>query len=127
MSPRRVATLIVDDQDDIRLLLRLTIEAANDGLVVAGEAGDGLSALELVEALAPDVVVLDHMMPGMTGLHVARELRQRHPELPIVLFTAYLDADLEHAARAVGIDACLDKTQLSQVPATLGRVTEPAA
>ncbi|MCA1711492.1 MAG: response regulator [Actinobacteria bacterium] len=59
--------LIVDDDADMRFLVRMTIEIANEGLSVAGEAATGDEALRSISSDRPGVVVLDYRMPGLTG------------------------------------------------------------
>ena len=114
-----ISTLIVDDQPDIRLLLRVIINASNNGLVVAGEAGSGTDALELVETVDPDVIVLDQMMPGMTGLEVAEQILSRRPDQVIVLCTAFLNDEIREKAAALGIAGCIPKSDARLVPARL--------
>src|SRR5947209_10065646 len=81
--------LIVDDEEDMRALVRATIEIANEGLTVAAEAADGESAVDIVRAERPEVVVLDHRMPGISGLDTARRILAEHPEQAIVLFSSF--------------------------------------
>ena len=114
-----ISTLIVDDQPDIRLLLRVIINASNNGLVVAGEAESGTDALELVETLDPDVIVLDQMMPGMTGLEVAEQILSRRNEQVILLCTAFLNDEIRAKAKEVGIAGCIPKADARLVPARL--------
>ena len=114
-----ISTLIVDDQPDIRLLLRVIINASNNGLVVAGEAESGTDALELVETLDPDVIILDQMMPGMTGLEVAEQIMSRRPEQIIVLCTAFLNDELREKAKELGVAGCIPKADARLVPARL--------
>ncbi|HEX8003855.1 MAG TPA: response regulator transcription factor [Mycobacteriales bacterium] len=118
--------LIVDDEEDMRFLVRAVIEAANHGLSVSGEAADGAEAIERWRAERPEVVVLDHRMPDMTGLEVAERILAEHPEQSIVLFSAYLDEDTMDAARRLGVDACLAKTDYGRLPETLWRLAPPA-
>jgi CheY-like chemotaxis protein len=115
----RVGTLIVDDEADLRLLIRLAIEGRNEGLYVSGEAADGESALEQIDDLDPDVVVLDQMMPGMDGIETASRMLEGRPNQRIVLFTAFLDAELQRKAAGVGIEACMSKSELKQLPEVL--------
>src|SRR5215212_8080721 len=61
-------------------------------LEVVGEASDGLAALESAEALLPDVVVMDLLMPGMDGIAATAELKQRHPEIEEDRITAAMEA-----------------------------------
>ena len=113
--------LVADDEPDIRELARVYLEL--DGFEVVGEAVDGPEALDRYIALNPPPVpaalVLDNRMPGLTGLQVASMILERHPDQVIVLFTAFLDDDVEREARAIGVGACLDKLQAADLPATL--------
>lgn len=117
-----VGALIVDDEEDIRLLIRLTVDGANQGLHVKGEAEDGPQALEIIDELDPEVVILDQMMPQMSGLETAKQILSRRPEQKIVFCSAYLDARLRSQARELGITHCLSKDQIDKVPATLMEV-----
>lgn len=114
-------TLIVDDDEDMRFLLRAVIERANEGLQVAAEAGGADEALTQWRAVQPDVVLLDHRMPGMTGIEVAARILAEHPEQSIILFSAYLDDDLVSKADALGIRACISKDRYDDIPDALWR------
>src|SRR5688572_5263230 len=98
-----IATMIVDDEPDIRMLMRMTLDAANEGLFVCGEAADGAEAVDLAGAVGPDVVVVDQRMPGMSGLETAIALRANQPDQRIVLCSAFLDAELRAEGEQVGI------------------------
>src|SRR5436305_11191950 len=80
--------LIVDDDDDMRFLLRVLIEAANEGLAVAGEARTAAEAFEQWRMQEPDVIVLDNRMPDRNGLDVAAEMLAERPDQSIILFSA---------------------------------------
>ena len=110
-----IRTLIVDDEPDLRLMLRLAIERRNEGLTVAGEASAGQEALAVVDDVDPKVIVLDQMMPGMDGLETATRILEKRPGQLIVLYSAFLDADLEAQADAVGITACLRKGRAKEL------------
>jgi len=114
-------TLIVDDEDDIRLLVRLTIERASEPLEIVGEAGSGEQAVECWRATRPDVILLDYRMPGMSGLDAAEMILAEQPDQSIVLFSAFLDDRALGRASALGIRAILDKRDLGDVPETLLR------
>ncbi len=117
MSKLRV--LIVDDEDDMRALLREMIQIANEGLSVAGEAVDGDEALRRWREDRPDVVLLDQRMPGMSGLETAERMLQESPNQAVVLFTAYLDPEIQRAAETVGVRACVSKVDARKVIARL--------
>jgi two-component system alkaline phosphatase synthesis response regulator PhoP len=90
--------LVIDDEAPIRLLCRVNLEA--EGMEVL-EAGDGPSGLEAARREAPDVVLLDVMMPGLDGWRVAEELLEdpRTSAIPIVFLTAR--AELRDRARGL--------------------------
>ncbi len=93
--------LIVDDEPLARERLKLLI-GQFPGHAVVGEAGDGRSALKLVDETRPDVMLLDIRMPGMDGLQVARALADK-PLPPAIIFTT---AFSEHALSAFDTSAC---------------------
>jgi CheY-like chemotaxis protein len=114
-----IGALIVDDQEDIRLLMRLLIDAANEGLFVRGEAASGPEALDNIDALDPDVVVLDQMMPGMSGLEAAAIISRRRPGQRMILCSAYLDDDLHHRAEQAGFTVIMTKGDIDQIAEAL--------
>jgi two-component system chemotaxis response regulator CheY len=77
--------LVVDDAADIRLLVRLYVEA--HGHAVVAEAADGRQAIEMAETHAPEVVVLDVMMPVMSGLDALPQIRTACPDAVIVMYS----------------------------------------
>jgi CheY-like chemotaxis protein len=111
--------LIVDDEEDMRALVRATIEIANEGLTVAGEASDGEAAVERWRAERPEVVVMDQRMPGVNGLETAERILGEQPDQAIVLFSSYLDPDVMAEARRMGIRVCLSKDNIRQLPDVL--------
>lgn len=115
----RIGALIVDDEDDLRLLVRLAIDAHNQGLYVSGEASSGLDALGQLVETEPSVVVLDQMMPGMDGLETAGRMLALRPNQRIVLFSAFIDRELEAAALSSGIMKCLRKDDVGSLPKLL--------
>jgi CheY-like chemotaxis protein len=89
--------LIVDDEPDIRLVVR--VFATSMGHDIVAEAADGHRAIELARQHQPDVIVLDVMMPGMTGLEALPELRGACPDATIVIYSV-LATDSKDAALA---------------------------
>jgi DNA-binding NarL/FixJ family response regulator len=85
MTPIRV--LIVDDHPVVRRGLRVLLEV-QDGIVVAGEAGDGAAALALAAELTPDVVLLDLKLPGMDGHAVLTELKAAGSTARVLVLTS---------------------------------------
>jgi two-component system chemotaxis response regulator CheY len=113
--------LVVDDDADMRFLARSVLEGS--GIEVAGEAADGVEALAKLEELnpppIPTVVLLDNQMPGLTGLEVAEQILRERPEQIIVLFSAYLDADIIAKAKLLGIASCVSKNDAMDLPEIL--------
>jgi DNA-binding NarL/FixJ family response regulator len=93
--------LVVDDHEVIRLGLRMMLE--NTDLTVAAEATSAAEALAAVEKSVPDVVLLDIRMEGGDGLNTLGRLKLDHPDLPVVLFSAYDNPT--YIARAVALGA----------------------
>jgi two-component system, OmpR family, alkaline phosphatase synthesis response regulator PhoP len=105
------AVLIVDDEQHIRLLIEQTLEELLDEDVELFTAGDGDEALGVIAAQRPDLVFLDVMMPGRSGLDVCRAVRA-DPELAdshIVLLTAKGQAHDREEGLAAGADEYLTK------------------
>jgi DNA-binding NarL/FixJ family response regulator len=115
----QIGAFIVDDQEDVRLLVRMIIEAADHGLFVSGEAASGQEAMELLEETDPAVVVVDEMMPGLSGIQTATLILRRRPGQRIILCTAYLDDDLIERANAAGIQVCVPKEHAGQLPGAI--------
>lgn len=113
MEPIR--TLIVDDDPDLRFVLRRAIERRDDGLVVAGEAATGDEALDQLDLVDPHVIVLDQMLPGMDGLETAVRILDRRPGQLIVLCSAFLDPHLRTRAAEAGVTACAQKGRAKEL------------
>ncbi|HVM72117.1 MAG TPA: response regulator transcription factor [Anaerolineales bacterium] len=85
-----IRVLLVDDQTLIRQGIRLLLEIEPD-IQVVGQAADGRAALERVEALHPDVVLMDVRMPEMDGVTATRSLSANHPEVKVIILTTFED------------------------------------
>lgn len=101
-----VRVFVVDDHAVVRRGLRAYLESV-DSMEVVGEAADGQAALEQIAALAaaggaPDVVLMDLLMPGMDGVSATAAITERYPELPVVAMTSFTQADLVHGALQAG-------------------------
>lgn len=112
--------LIADDEIDMRMLVRVVLESAKRGIEVVAEAVDGDHAVTSFNELdvpdEPDVVILDNRMPGRTGIEVARQMLEQWPDQKIVLFSAFLNADLQREARDLGVAACVSKEEVTRLP-----------
>src|SRR4051812_11422305 len=99
MSKKRI--LIVDDNSAVRSLVRQAFELEPD-FEIAGQAENGLEALEKAATLRPDLVVLDLSMPVMTGLDAAPQLKKRVHQVRIILFTVQEGSEIDRLAFAAG-------------------------
>jgi DNA-binding NarL/FixJ family response regulator len=97
-TTRGVRVLTVDDQVLFRRVARDVIDAT-PGFETIGEAASGDEGLEAVERLAPDLILLDVRMPGISGIEVARRLAATHPELVVILISIEERVDVPSAAQ----------------------------
>ena len=95
-----IRLLLADDQQMVRAGFRLVLDAQPD-MSVVGEANDGAEALQLVDELAPDVVLMDIRMPVLDGLGATEKIMTSHPEAKILVLTTFdLDEYVHSALRA---------------------------
>jgi NarL family two-component system response regulator YdfI len=96
-----IRLLIVDDHMIVREGLRMICDTLAQ-VAWVGEARDGREALDRVEVLAPDVVLLDLKMPEMDGIAALEQLRNSHPEVAVIILTTYQDDDLMRRGLSLG-------------------------
>ena len=107
--PPPVRVMVVDDT--LRVRNMLTSMLALDGFEVVGSSCSGREAIAMIETLDPDVVVIDYKMPGMDGLETARRVCESRPAQIMIMYSAFIDPQLQEAAEAAGIAVCLDKLE----------------
>lgn len=90
MSDQQLRVLLCDDHELVRVGLRSLLEA-EPGYDVVGEAGDAETAVQLASELHPDVVLMDVRLPGRSGIEACRDIRSAHPEIAVIILTAYAD------------------------------------
>ena len=112
--------LIADDEQPARNELCFQLERFND-IEVVDQAVDGLQAVSLAESLAPDVVLLDVQMPGLTGFEVARRLLERGVESHVVFVTAYDQYAIE-AFDVSAVDYLLKPVEPTRLAQSIQRV-----
>lgn len=101
MSTRAIGVLVVDDHKLFREGLIALLNAAPETAVV-GEAGTGAEAIAQVQALSPDVVLMDIQMPDMNGMEATRRILADHPAIGVIMLTMLEDDDSLFAAMCAG-------------------------
>jgi two-component system vancomycin resistance associated response regulator VraR len=100
--------LIADDSSSVRDVIRTFLRDHKE-IEICGEAADGLETLEKAQRLKPDLVLLDLVMPEINGAEVASILKNKMPNIRIILFTMYTERIGKFLSSAIGVDAVLSK------------------
>ena len=101
--------LVADDSETVLLMLQRRLEMEGYDVVTAT---DGVEAMERLRELAPkepDIILLDAMMPNMSGTEVLEEIRGQGSKVPIVMISAHLDAQEPDRMRSLGATDCIPK------------------
>jgi DNA-binding NarL/FixJ family response regulator len=105
-----VPVLVVDDQPPFRTAAKSVVRVT-PGFEVVGEAETGEEALELVEQLHPQLILMDINMPGINGIETTRRIIEAHPEIKVILLSTYVADDLPADARTCGASAYVNKEE----------------
>ncbi len=117
---KKVKVLIADDHRDFRRIVHEFLDRIPNVSVI-GEAGDGNEAVEKVEKLIPDVVLMDISMPHMNGLEATRIIKQRWPDTKVLIATTYDDPMYRKQALEARADGFILKGSLKpSLEATFG-------
>jgi len=101
--------MIVDDHPVVREGFTQLFQLV-EGIEAVGEASDGDEALDRIGACKPDLVLLDMQLPGDDGATVTRRIKERHPDVRVIIFTGGVDREQVVRARAAGAEGILLKT-----------------
>lgn len=100
--------LLAEDHKMVRQGTRMYLESM--GIDIIGEATTGVEAVKLAQQLQPDVVLMDIHMPELTGVEATRRIRHDHPDVRVLVLTAYDDPAYVHALLEAGADGYVLKT-----------------
>lgn len=105
--------LIVDDHEVVRVGLR-AIFSDHPGLTVVGEAGTAQESMVLAEELQPDIIIMDVRLPDGSGIEACRHIREKMPQVKIIVLTSYADEQAIIAAMMAGANGYVLKKIWSQ-------------
>jgi DNA-binding NarL/FixJ family response regulator len=103
--------LLVDDSPMVRRMVRTSVEAKTDWQI-CGEAENGAEAVQMVDELKPDLVVLDLSMPVMNGLEAARQIAVMAPDTALLMYTMQESSQLLKEAEKAGINEVISKSAI---------------
>lgn len=106
------------------LLLRTYLSTSSADIEIVGEATGADEALAAWRATQPDIIVMDNRMPGRTGLEVAEEILGEDGSQGIILFTAFVDADVVDRASEIGVREVVGKDHFRDLPELIRRCHE---
>lgn len=116
--------LIVDDEPIERAGMEAILQKAFPDLIIA-QAKNGKVAIELTDSFQPDLVLMDIMMPGMTGLEAIETIQVSHPTIKFVMVTAFDMFDYARQAIKLGVrDYVLKPSKASEIVLTVGKVLD---
>lgn len=116
--------VLVDDNEMIRIALRTVLR--NAGYDVVGEAKNGATGLDMVDRLRPDMVCLDVVMPIMNGIDALLAIRDRFPDIPVLMITGQSDRESVQSMISQGATAIIVKPfNTSRVLDTVARTLGP--
>jgi DNA-binding NarL/FixJ family response regulator len=101
--------LIVDDSEKIRERL-VTLLSEESQIRVVGQAGNGCEAMDAIQHLQPDTVILDIRLPGKSGIELLKEIKTRYPGVKVIMLTNFSNAQYRRQCRQLGADHFLNKT-----------------
>jgi DNA-binding response OmpR family regulator len=118
--------LVADDSETVLLMLQRRLEMAGYEVTTATDGQEALKAVEEAgEEREPDLILLDAMMPNMSGIEVLQKLRAGGSEVPILIISAHLDAQEPDRMRALGANDCVSKP--FEWDRLIGRIEELAS
>ena len=104
-----IKVLIVDDHELFRLGVRTTIELRYPDITITGEAGSGAEFFAILDTVSVDIVLLDIMLPDMSGIEIARRMKTERPEIKILAISAENSPETIQEMLNIGIEGFISK------------------
>jgi DNA-binding response OmpR family regulator len=101
--------LVADDSETVLLMLERRLEMEGYEVVTARDGVEALDRLQELGSQGPDVILLDAMMPNMSGIEVLQQLRESGSKTPVLMISAHLDAQEPDRMRSLGASDCIPK------------------
>jgi two-component system, NarL family, response regulator LiaR len=101
MQSQPVRVLVADDNERVRLSLSVFFETVED-LIMVAEASNGQEAIDLCPQVRPDIIIMDLLMPVMDGVTATRLIREKYPQIKVVILTSASDESLIKSAMDAG-------------------------
>jgi CheY-like chemotaxis protein len=101
--------LVADDSETVLLMLQRRLEIEGYDVVTATDGFEALERLRDANSQEPDVILLDAMMPNMSGIEVLEQLREQGSQIPVLMISAHLDAQEPDRMRSLGASDCIPK------------------
>jgi DNA-binding response OmpR family regulator len=101
--------LVADDSETVLLMLQRRLEMEGYEVITASDGFEALQRLREAGAEEPDVILLDAMMPNMSGTEVLEQLRDSGSTIPVLMISAHLDAQEPDRMRSLGASDCIPK------------------
>lgn len=119
----KIRVMLVDDHQVVREGLRRIVQL-DEGIEVVGEARNGEEAVTKAVSLIPDVIVMDLKMPGMDGITATREIKQRLPDVNVLILTLYAEDFIKQAIEAGASGYLLKDSDTEQITSAIHQVHE---
>jgi CheY-like chemotaxis protein len=101
--------LVADDSETVLLMLQRRLEMEGYEVVTATDGFEALERLRNADSREPDVILLDAMMPNMSGIDVLEQLQESGSKIPVLMISAHLDAQEPDRMRSLGASDCIPK------------------
>jgi len=119
----RLRFVVVDDSEEVRHLVSILLQLRH-GWELVGEASDGMAAVDLVNELQPDIVIMDIDMPRLDGIEATKQIMSRAPHSIVIGFSSYTDAMTRTAMQEAGSAAFVPKEKVFDLPQVIEQIVQ---